>query len=110
MTSSTLVHGIVLVHEPALHEADALAHDAQIDTPEAPAEHRHRARVGMLDRSGEQQHAGLARAVRAEDDPVLTGLDAQVEGPHHDAALVRVGMGALHRRRRELDHRHGGRW
>ena len=41
---------------------------------------------------------------------MLPGLDAQVERPHHDAPLVRVGMGAPHRRRRELDHRHGGRW
>ena len=64
----------------------------------------------MLDRRGEQQHARLARAVRPEHHPVLPGLDAQIERPHHDAPLVRVGMGAPHRRRRELDHRHGGRW
>ena len=44
-----------------------------------------------------------------EHDPVLAGLDAQVDGPEHEPPHVRVGMGAAHRRRRELDHRHGRR-
>ena len=98
----------VLVDQAALQEADVLAHLAHVDAAEASAEHGHRARVGMLDGRGEQQQAGLARTVRTQHDPVLSGLDREVERPHHDAPLMRVGMGAPHRRRRELDHRHGG--
>ena len=98
-----------LVDQPALDETDVLAQLAQVDATETSAEHRDRPRIRMLYRGGEEQQAGLARAVRPEDHPVLAFLDAQVDRPEHDAPHVGVGMGAAHRRRRELDHRHGRR-
>ena len=71
MTSSTLVQGSNSSTRRPCTKPMRSRSSRRSTRPRRPPSTVTRARVGVLDGRGEQQQAGLARAVRAQHDPVL---------------------------------------